>query len=206
MKRISSNIYMPSGIDREEGEEGSTSSFVTDITDKNELEEIQRIANRLVKDEKVIFVARQSRFKPGGSKGSPATFFVTSQRLIVRNPSMMGMREDFSSVNYDKISSLNVKKGFFSSTLKIMAEGFAGDIDAIDKKKAEKIMSYIEEKMNQATTSAVQSRTDTTTTITSNPQSSSAADELTKLARLKEQGILSEAEFNQMKQEILKKF
>ena len=197
---------MPSGIDREEGEEGSTSSFVTDITDKNELEEIQRIANRLVKDEKVIFVARQSRFKPGGSKGSPATFFVTSQRLIVRNPSMMGMREDFSSVNYDKISSLNVKKGFFSSTLKIMAEGFAGDIDAIDKKKAEKIMSYIEEKMNQATTSAVQSRTDTTTTITSNPQSSSAADELSKLARLKEQGILSEAEFNQMKQEILKKF
>ena len=197
---------MPSGIDREEGEEGSTSSFVTDITDKNELEEIQRIANRLVKDEKVIFVARQSRFKPGGSKGSPATFFVTSQRLIVRNPSMMGMREDFSSVNYDKISSLNVKKGFFSSTLKIMAEGFAGDIDAIDKKKAEKIMSYIEEKMNQATTSAVQSRTNTTTTITSNPQSSSAADELTKLARLKEQGILSEAEFNQMKQEILKKF
>jgi hypothetical protein len=206
MKRISSNIYMPSGIDREEGEEGSTSSFVTDITDKNELEEIQRIANRLVKDEKVIFVARQSRFKPGGSRGSPATFFVTSQRLIVRNPSMMGMREDFSSVNYDKISSLNVKKGFFSSTLKIMAEGFAGDIDAIDKEKAEKIMSYIEEKMNQATTSAVQSRTNTTTTITSNPQSSSAADELTKLARLKEQGILSEAEFNQMKQEILKKF
>ena len=197
---------MPSGIDREEGEEGSTSSFVTDITDKNELEEIQRIANRLVKDEKVIFVARQSRFKPGGSKGSPATFFVTSQRLIVRNPSMMGMREDFSSVNYDKISSLNVKKGFFSSTLKIMAEGFAGDIDAIDKEKAERIMSYIEEKMNQTTTSAVQSRTDTTTTITSNPQSSSAADELSKLARLKEQGILSEAEFNQMKQEILKKF
>jgi hypothetical protein len=155
-----------------------------------------------------MFVARQSRFKPGGSKSTPATFFVTSQRLIVRDPSMMGMKEDFSSVNYDKISSVNVKKGFFSSTLKIMAEGFAGDIHAIDKRKAEKIMSYIEEKMNQATTSAVQSsRTDTTatTTTTSNPQSSSAADELTKIARLKEQGILSEAEFNQMKQEILKK-
>ena len=74
-------------------------------------------------------------------------FFVTSQRLIVRDPSMMGMKEDFSSVNYDKISSVNVKKGFFSSTLKIMAEGFAGDLDAIDKEKAEKIMSYIQEKM-----------------------------------------------------------
>jgi hypothetical protein len=101
---------------------------------------------------------------------------------------------------------VNVKKGFFSSTLKIMAEGFAGDIDAIDKEKAEKIMSYIEEKMNHTTTSAVQSRTDavTATTTTSNPQSSSAADELTKLAKLKEQGILSEPEFNHMKQEILR--
>ena len=200
---------MPSGIERTEEKTGSPPSFITDITDENELEEIRRIANRLVKDEKVIFVARQSRFKPGGSKGSPATFFVTSQRLIVRNPSMMGMREDFSFVHYDRISSLNVKKGFFSSTLKIMAEGFAADIDAIDKEKAEKIMSYIEEKMNQerTTSSAVQSRTDptTNTTTTSNPQSSSAADELTKIARLKEQGILSEAEFNQMKQEILKK-
>jgi len=154
-----------------------------------------------------MFVARQSRFKPGGAKSTPATFFVTSQRLILRNPSMMGMREDFSFVHYDRISSLNVKKGFFSSTLKIMAEGFAGDIDAIDKEKAEKIMSYIEEKMNQTTASAVQSRTDVTacaTTTTYNPQSSSAADELTKLAKLKEQGILSEPEFNQIKQEILR--
>ena len=131
----------------EEEERISNPSFITDITDKHELEEIQRIANRLVKGEKVIFVARQSRFKPGGSKSTPATFFVTSQRLIVRDPSMMGMKEDFSSVNYDKISSVNVKKGFFSSTLKIMAEGFAGDIHAIDKRKAEKIMSYIQEKM-----------------------------------------------------------
>ena len=138
---------MPSGIERTEEKAGSPPSIISDITDENELEEIQRIANRLVKDEKVMFVARQSRFKSGGSKSTPATFFVTSQRLIVRNPSMMGMREDFSFVHYDRISSLNVKKGFFSSTLKIMAEGFAGDIDAIDKEKAEKIMSYIQEKM-----------------------------------------------------------
>ena len=55
--------------------------------------------------------------------------------------------------------------------------------------------------MDQTTTSAVHSTTDTTTP---NPQLS-AADELTKIARLKEQGILSEAEFNQMKQEILRK-
>lgn len=193
---------MPPSVDRRE-EEGSTPSSITDITDKNELEEIRRIANRVDKDEKVIFVAKQSRFKPGGSKGSPDTLYITSKRLIVRNPSMMGMRENFAFINYDKISSLTIEKGVFSSTLKIRAEGFAGDISAIDKEKADRILSYIKEKMDEATTSTVHSRTDTTTT-TSNPQLS-AADELTKLARLKEQGILSEAEFNQMKQEILKK-
>jgi hypothetical protein len=190
---------MPSDINR--GEEGSTLSFITDIKDKKELEEIQRIANRIVRDEKVLFVARQSRFKPGGAKGTPATLFVTSQRLIFRNPSMMGMREHFSSVNYDKISSLEIEKGIFSSTLKIRAEGFAGDVDAIDKEKAEKILLYIQEKMDEATTSAMHSQPDT---YTLNPQLS-AADDLTKIARLKEQGILSEAEFNQMKQEILRK-
>src|SRR5688572_14114666 len=110
---------MPSGIDRKEEEAaGSPPSFITDITDENELDEIRRIANRLVKDEKVIFVTKQSRFKPGGSKGSPATFFVTSQRLIIRNPSMMGMRENFSFVHYDRISSLNVKKDSFHQLLK----------------------------------------------------------------------------------------
>jgi PH (Pleckstrin Homology) domain-containing protein/putative oligomerization/nucleic acid binding protein len=190
---------MPSDINR--GEEGSTLSFITDITDKKELEEIQRIANRIVRDEKVLFVARQSRFKPGGAKGTPATLFVTSQRLIFRNPSMMGMREHFSSVNYDKISSLDIEKGIFSSTLKIRAEGFAGDVDAIDKEKAEKILLYIQEKMDEATTSAMHSQRGT---HTSNLQLSTA-DELTKIARLKEQGILSETEFNQMKQEILRK-
>jgi hypothetical protein len=192
---------MPSGLDRREEEEGSTPSSITDITDKNELEEIKRITNRIGKDEKVIFVAKQSRFKPGGSKGSPDTLFVTTQRLIVRNPSMMGMRENFALINYDKISSLAIEKGVFSSTLKIRAEGFAGDISAIDKEKADRVLSYIKEKVDEVTTSAVHNRTDTTIP---NPQLS-AADELTKIARLKEQGILSEAEFNQMKQEILKK-
>jgi hypothetical protein len=37
------------------------------ITDKDELEEIRKIANRLGRDEKVRFVAKQSRVRPGGS-------------------------------------------------------------------------------------------------------------------------------------------
>ena len=183
-------------------------SSITDITDEDELNEIRRITDKLGKDEKVIFVARQSRFKPGGSKGSPATLFVTSKRLIYRNPSMFGLHENISVVNYDRITSMNIEKGVFSSTLKIKAEGFAGDMEAIDKKKAESILSYIKERIDQTTHVVIDSRADSpsTTTTTTTSDALSAVEELAKLAKLKEQGVLSEAEFNQMKQEILKKF
>ena len=38
-----------------------------------------------------------------------------------------------------------------------------------------------------------------------NSPTMSIADELTKLAKLKEQGVLSESDFQQMKQDLLKK-
>lgn len=40
--------------------------FFTDITDKDELNEIEKIQNMLNPNEKVLLVARQSRFLPGG--------------------------------------------------------------------------------------------------------------------------------------------
>ena len=51
---------MPSGIERTEDKTGSPPSFITDITDENELEEIRRIANRVGKDEKVIFLSQSN--------------------------------------------------------------------------------------------------------------------------------------------------
>lgn len=41
--------------------------FVTDIKDKDELKEIDKIGNMLNPNEKVLLVARQSRFLSGGS-------------------------------------------------------------------------------------------------------------------------------------------
>lgn len=182
---------MPFGI----GKKDEAPDHHAQMLDKDEQEEISKIANKLEPGEKVVLVARQSRMKPGGSKMSPDTIFVTDRHLIIRNPSMMGMRENVWVIDYDKISSIDIEKGLFSSTLKVFASGYKGDIDAIDKDKAEAILQYIHNAMNKAKTTAA------------NPGSGqlSVADELAKLAKLKEQGILSEAEFLQMKQELLKK-
>lgn len=171
-------------------------AFTTDITDKDEVEEIQRIAHRLDPNEKVVIVAKQSRLKPGGSKMSPDTIFITDRRIIIRNPSALGMRESIESITYDKITAMELERGMMSSTVKIRASGYQGDIDAIAKDKAEKVAQYVRDAMDRAKKSQA-------------PQAGvaqvSIADELAKLAKLKEQGVLSEAEFSQMKQELLKR-
>jgi hypothetical protein len=197
--------------------------FITDnITDKDELEEIRKIANRLGQDEKVRFVARQSRMKPGGSAlATPNIVFATDRRLIIRNPTMLGMRENIEDIPYDKMTSVKLEKGIFSSTILIRAPGLSemsrvskhsgliawgrgedGQIDALPRDKGERLFTIIREGIDGAKKVAAGGQSSGTTV---NWQQISVADELTKLATLKQQGFISETEFTQMKQDLLKK-
>src|SRR5918997_3736989 len=192
---------------------------ITDIIDKDELGEIRRIANRLDQDEKVRLVAKQSRMKPGGSAlATPNIVFATDKRVIIRNPTMLGMRENIEDIPYDKITSVKLEKGIFSSTVLIRAPGLSemsrvskssgliawgrgedGQIDALSKDKGEQLFTIIREGIDGTKKPSTQSAINTV-----NPQIL-IADELMKLASLKEQGIISETEFTQMKQDLLKK-
>jgi hypothetical protein len=196
--------------------------FITDdnITDKGELEEIRKIANRLGQDEKVRFVARQSRMKPGGSAlATPNIVFATDRRIIIRNPTMLGMRENIEDIPYDKMSSVKLEKGIFSSTVLIRAPGLSemsrvskhsgliawgrgedGQIDALPRDKGERLFTIIREGIDGVKKIAVAQSSSTII-----KQQISIVDELTKLATLKQQGIISEIEFTQMKQDLLKK-
>jgi len=198
----------------------TTTHFITDITNKDELEEIRRIANRLDQDEKVRFVAKQSRMKPGGSAlATPNIVFATDKRVIIRNPTMLGMRENIEDIPYDKITSVKLEKGVFSSTVLIRAPGLSemsrvskhsgliawgrgedGQIDALPRDKGEQLFTIIREGIDGFRKSAAQSAAATFV----NPQIS-IADELRKLASLKEQGVISQDEFIQVKQDLLKK-
>src|SRR3712207_2720863 len=193
--------------------------FITNITDKDELEEIRRIANRLDYDEEVRFVAKQSRMKPGGSAlATPNIVFATDKRVIIRNPTMLGMRENIEDIPYDKMTSVKLEKGIFSSTILIRAPGLSemsrvsknsgliawgrgedGQIDALPKDKGEQLFTIIREGIDGSKKPSARSAANIV-----NPQIS-IADELTKLASLKEQGIISEGEFIQLKQDLLKK-
>jgi hypothetical protein len=82
---------MPFGL----GKKGDQQQpFITNITDKEDLEEINKISHMLNPNEEVfVVVARQSRLKPGGSKFTPNIIFATDKRIIIKDPRMLGLRE-----------------------------------------------------------------------------------------------------------------
>lgn len=108
------------------------------------------------------------------------------------------MREKIESITYDKITAMELERGMLSSTLKIRAAGYQGDIDAIPKEKAEKMAQYAKEAMDRVKKVSLSSEGSSAGQL-------SVADELAKLAKLKEQRVLSDAEFLQMKQELMKR-
>ena len=192
------------------GKKNNDVDFNTEITDENALNEIEKIAERLDEGEKVLEVAKQSRLKPGGARTSPNTVFATDRRLIIRNPTMLGARQNIEDFEYDTITHVKLEKGLFSATLVFTVPGMAtsakkspwgrgedGAIDGIPKDKAEKILKIVRhgiveaKKESQRPVQVV--------------QQTSTADELAKLAKLKEQGILSDEEFDKMKKDLISK-
>ena len=182
----------------------------TEITDKKALKEIEKIADRLDDDEAVLEVAKQGRMNPGGAITTPNTIFATDRRLIIRNPTMLGARQNVEYFDYDKITNIKLEKGIFSSTIVLSYPGMDklaglltwgreddGEIDGIPKDKAENILQIVRNAIVEAKKESQKP--------VQVVQQTSTADELAKLAKLKEDGILSDKEFDKMKKDLISK-
>ena len=100
-------------------------TFNTTLNAKGDLEEIKKIAEHLDTDETVLVVAKQSRIKPGGSLATPNMIFATDRRLIIQDPSALGLRQSVEDIGYDRITSAELDKGVFSSSIILRAPGFS---------------------------------------------------------------------------------
>jgi predicted DNA-binding ArsR family transcriptional regulator len=210
-------------------DKGYSHDIKKSIIDKGDLEEINKISEMLNPDEKVLLVARQSKIKPGGSYFTPNTIYATDRRLIIRDPYMLGLKANVVDIPYDIITSLKLEKGVLSSTIRFKAAGLmsstklgmmdsiiegeddqTGIIEAIPKDKAEDLLEIIRSGMNDGRKSAPSKKNISSKLfeprghISSSNLSISVASELEKLAKLKEEGILTEEEFNQMKQKLIR--
>lgn len=201
---------------------GKTNNLSVESLDNNDLQEIKKIREMLNPPEEVLVVARQSRVRPGGSAITPNIIYATNKRIIIRDPYMMGIKENIIDIPYDVITSVKLDKGLLSSTIRFEAPALVGSkrlemidgivggendhegmIEAIPKRKAEDVIQVIRSGMHR--TGYNQDETQ----IASHHQSSdinyqsSIADELTKLGKLKEQGIITEKEFAKLKKDLL---
>jgi hypothetical protein len=193
-------------------------------------EEINKITDMLNPDEKILLVARQSRIKPGGSHFTPNTIYATDRRIIIRDPYMLGLKANIVDIPYDIITSLKLEKGLLSSTIRFKAPGLmssnklgmmdsivegeddpTGIIEAIPKDKAEDLLEIIRSGMKDDRKSAPSKKYEYSKLLDSKEHTPSSdqtvvsiADELQKLSKLKEERILTEEEFNQMKQGLIK--
>src|ERR671932_627526 len=119
------------------GKKQESQSFATDITDKKDLEEIKKIRHMLNPNEEVFVIARQSRLKPGGSAFTPNIVFATDRRIIIKDPTMLGLRANVVDIPYDMISSVRFDKGVFSSNVIFKAPGL---INSSRRGKLDKMM------------------------------------------------------------------
>jgi len=211
---------MPLGFGKEEKGFPPSNGHITDSSD---LEEISKVTEMLNPDEKVLLVARQSRIKPGGSLHTPNIIYATDRRIIIRDPYMLGIKENVVDIPYDIVTSVKLEKGLLSSTIRFKSPGLmsstklgmmdslidgeddqGGIIEAIPKDKAQDLLEIIRSGMqtssnrksapsrNQKPNDLLESKE-----YTEPPnQSISISDEIRKLAKLKEEGLITEEELN----------
>ncbi len=130
--------------------------------------ESDKIKNRLDPDETVIITATQSRIKPGGAALiNPNTIHLTEKRIIIRNPTRLGLGENIEEYSYDAITNIRLENGLLSSSLVLFVKGMTelskndrnhifwgrdtnGVIDAIPKGAAEKMYRFIRNKISKS--------------------------------------------------------
>ncbi len=121
------------------------------------------------------------------------------QELVVTDEGVEGeVLKDFKRIKmllpFDRIAQVNIVRGMFTADLEVVNKGGADNvvIKALNKAEAEKARTLIDQKMHEVSREQRPA---------SSP--SSVADELRKLAELRAQGILDEAEFRAQKTKLL---
>ena len=122
----------------------------------------------------------------------------TNKRLVFIDKGLVfGLKvEDFP---YDKISSIQYSTGLLLGKLTIFTSGNKAVIDNVDKKRVRIFGDFVRNKISSKDTVETPSKQSQQKADTSDD----IVSKLERLAKLKEQGILTEEEFTQQKQKIL---
>jgi hypothetical protein len=166
----------------------------------------QDILNMLLQGEKILYQSTQSRYAPGGSAFTPNTIYLSNQRILYRDPRLLGLKKDYIDIYYRDINQIRLKKGIFSTEIIIMSR-FQSDpiiLPAVSKKDAEYIGGMIRKGM--ASRLEGQKIADLSSApVIAKQEVIDPMEQLIRLGKIRDSGIISEEEFQQKKKEILER-
>jgi PH (Pleckstrin Homology) domain-containing protein len=197
------------------------------IKDEDELYRITEISNVLEINEKVLLVVTQSKVRLVSLPFNSYIIYATDRRIIIRDISLHGLKENTIGVPYSIITNIDHKERFISARIKLRVYRIQYDkelpsqdqyggtgnefewiFEHIPKNKALLLVNlvramiskweFLSEK-HQFVTGANDNKVPSFTTL------DSRADELFKIAKLKNEGVINEQEFAQLKQNIIER-
>ncbi len=159
--------------------------------------EINELPNILWEDEVVEKIVQGSYAKGIG------VLVATNKRLIFVDKGLMGKIrvEDFA---YDKISSIQYSTGIVFGKITIFTSGNKADIENVEKQQARGFSEYVRARISgvarHASAPAAQENAEA---VEASGRGSDVISQLERLAKLREQGVLTDAEFEVQKQRLL---
>lgn len=164
-----------------------------------EIEVPNEVQDILKFDEKVLYAFEQAGI--GGKVMGLESIFVTKRRVIKMKPRTFGLRADIGDYLYNDMANVKLNKGLLRSSIRIQMRFMSEDvrIDNIPKDGANMVFKAIQDgiagifgggSINSPDENISTSQID-------------VADQIKKLAELKDAGILTEEEFQMKKKQLL---
>jgi RNA polymerase subunit RPABC4/transcription elongation factor Spt4 len=158
------------------------------------------VAEMLMPEEEIILVASQSKVAPGGTLSAPNKVYITNNRVLFKDPKWFGLKANIIDIGYEDISTVVLKRGVFTTEI-YLKQRFSPQkiqLPAVDKRVALQVSMLIQKGIRRELVShRAQQKAG------SGEHQTSALDRLEKLADMCQKGLLTEQEFQIMKEELM---
>jgi RNA polymerase subunit RPABC4/transcription elongation factor Spt4 len=171
------------------------------------------IAGLLMPGEEILLMASQSKVAPGGSISSPDRIYMTTSRVLFKDPKIFGLRANIIAIRYEDIATIMLKRGVFSTEILLKPRASLQHIDlpAVSKQMALQVSSLIQKGMRGELTShkispTKEEKIDEPKAAERPLREKPKIDVLNRLERLalmRHQGIITEEEFGIFKKELI---
>ncbi len=168
----------------------------------------EEVEKTFAEGEKASIVVERSKLKP---TLHPEKLIITNKRAIIYEPKLIG--HERQDIPLESITNIKIKKGFTQSEIKIYIGSKDVEIEDIPNDDAERAISILKtntQNLKKPSQKETTSKVETSPKVPSSTASSTAAqgDPVQKLKQLKDMlnsGLITQAEYDSKKAEIISK-